>query len=355
LNVGGSESNRCFNVNKCYFRGATKHGVYFSYGAWLIQFTECTAYGCGGDGFNAVCTMPELQINAISFVHCNSFGNVESGFRVNGVNFTIEQCNSDSNNIGIYVGSKTYATYGLTISDCYMEGNRQNQIYIESYQNYSNVNIMRNYFYTTKVDEEEGAIVLVKCRGTSNTLILHHYDNVNTVNGSYIEVDGGDTVTYRSNIQAKTTANTSLAKIDNPISAGVKLYVPMALSTIAKTSSNIKSTNLVVEEDPRIVVLLPYEVYNSVITTVGAAIEKAGGNDATLEMKLQVYDSLGVPIKSCSKKFTLTVSDTYTMDVKSELGYYRIPNGCAVEVTYTLASKGACTNVKVCRPFVTKA
>lgn len=349
--VGGDIDATQITFNECSAVKAKTHGFYIVPVAYCIYFNRCRAMYNGQDGFNAVGLSGDKQMNAICYYGCTAQLNGKNGIHTHGMNHVVTECNSERNEHGIKIGGVNYPAYNMVIRGCYLEENTVNQIYINPLV-YCIVAIHDNFLYSTKIDPDTDKVTHVKCVGGDYQLRIDYRRNT-TYGENVLEIDGGTTIDYTSRVDTANVQNMRTCKIEEPINSGVRHYLPVTLSagTPFEKGYTYKSVNMVDDASKNIIIMLPFNVYNSVFRQVGFTAETDGTN-AKVNVRVSVYSPDRTLIKGTNFNFTLNGSDDYVENCMNNMLWYNIPNDCYVEVCYVLTDAGDATSVVLSNLFI---
>lgn len=351
--IGGGNGSHTTQITfaRCCATNAKYHGFHVRPVAYCLTFDRCCAMYNDMCGYHAVATGGDAQVNAIYFNGCTSQLNQTDGFMVNGVNIVLNGCNSERNSIyGVMVGGQDYPCYGVEIRGGYYENNDSAQICIDG-ESFVCATIEGNYFYSA-IPDETGQITHVKCRGQSDTVRLHY--DMNTTSGeNRIDVDGGNVVNRDSYINAQYTANTKLAKLGHVPMTGYRHYLPVAMSggTPCVSGNPAKSVNMVDDTVKKVSIIVPCNLVNRVIRTIGCKVD-TNGTSGKLRISVSVKNANGDQVKGTCFDFDLTESKVCEGNALNNMGYYNIPNDGLVVISYILAEAGDATDVSVSQPYI---
>lgn len=346
--IGGNGDVTQLTFERCGATNTKLHGFHVSPVAYCVTFNRCRALYNGKDGFNAVGTAGNAQMNAIYFDGCTSQLNTEAGFYVNGMNIVLKECNSERNMNGVFVGGVNYPANAIVIRGGYYENNSAAQISVKALQ-FVDINITENYFFAPNND---GSAVMVKCEGAADMVRLYYDRNYSgTIGGT--EVDGGESLDRDSFVSALTSSNTHLAKLGRVPANGERHYLPVTLSggTAHTVGDPMTSVNMVNDATKNVYFMLPFATVNKVARFIGCTVN-TDGTTAKLRISITIRDENGNQLMGTYFDKVLAENGLCFDNAMNNLGWYRIPANAFVEVAFILMESGNATSVTVSRPFI---
>ena len=355
--IGDNNHTTQTTFERCSAINAKTHGFMVNPIAYCLTFNRCRAMYNGHSGFYAVGVVVEVdgktesrQVNAIYFDGCTAQHNTENGFKVNGVNIIIKECNGETNKYGVYVGGENYPTYGTIIRGGYFEQNQLAQVCLNG-SVLTHAIITENYFYSTKTDES-GKTVHIKCIGGADKVMLY-YSNNYSYGENRVDVEGGGVLNRDSYVNAQYTANTRFAALGYVPPQGFRMYFPVSLSggTPCQTGKPSESVNMVSDTTKNVCFAIPSVLVHKLVRMIGCHIT-TDGTTATVRAAITVKDVNGVQVKRTHFDFTVNESKVYAGNCMNNMGFYNIPADHIVELEYTLTDAGNASSVVIARPYI---
>ena len=355
VKIGGDNHATQITFRECGVKNAVRHGFYLLPISYIVNFESCLSESNGEDGLNAVAPNSSEQINAININRCSFQRNGKSGLHVNGVSFSITECNSETNKYGITIGGVNYITYGVFITRCHLEYNSIASIYVDT-KSSATVSITRSYFMQTGYSEATGATSFIKCSAASYNIALTVEENTFQGDSTLNYVDGGSKLGENSRIVVDNIdrlVNVRNARIEAANASERYFPLPMTLAHGAAIASCTMSSNLVDQSYKILTWVVPYELVNALPRLIGV-IATTNGTTSKLRCSARKITADGsTVIQQTYYDVTVTANGIFTFNLLNNWGYKRMPNNAYMEIEFQLLDPGNASFFVLSNPYIT--